>query len=192
MISIQRENPGPTWCLDEVRRRLVELVVDGTGASVTLCMELVLEAQLSGEPVAWVSAMPTSFSPQDAARSGIDTSAVAYVRVSQARSVFRAAERLLRCGAFGLVILDPGPLPSIAVGSLGPLVKLSQTHDAAVVCLTSGDEAVLGSLVSLRAHSRRRRVDAGVFECRVEVSKDKRRGPGWGSVRRYGGTEGLW
>src|SRR5206468_10846817 len=51
----------------------------------------------------------------------------------------RAAERLLRSGAFGLVVLDlAGADLNMAIQ--GRLVTLAQSHDAAVVCLTRSEE----------------------------------------------------
>src|SRR5262249_9390415 len=99
----------------------------------------------------------------------------------------RSAERLLRSGAFGLVILDLGTA-ELAMPVQGRLVTLAQTHDAAVVCLTekSADAASLGSLISLRAEATRLR-----DEITLRVIKDKRRGPGALRKAPVRGPDGL-
>ena len=129
----------------------------------------------------------------DADLSGVDVEAVVIVRVLNVFSAMRSAERLLRSGAFGFVVLDLGPNPRVPPSLLGKLVKLAQLHDAAVVCLTSalGAQSSLGSLISLRAISRRTRAGDAAFACHLEAIKDKRFGPGWSASRTYCGPPGL-
>jgi recombination protein RecA len=104
----------------------------------------------------------------------------------------RAAERLLRSGAFGLVVIDLGALAEIPIAHQGRLVTLAQAHDAAVVCITDkpADASSIGSLVSLRAEALRMRSQGG-FELSLRVLKDKRRGPGFQKSRRAKGPAGL-
>lgn len=185
---------GPSaWGLESLRGRLVELMVEGDGATLTAAFEVILEAQESGEPAAWVSATPTIFSPVDVASSGVDLSALAVVRVRNVLTAVRGAEQLLRSGAFGVVVLDLGPNPQVPSAALGKLVKLAQLHDAAVLGLTVSrrGNASLGSLVSLRVASQRARRAEGEFVLRLEALKDKRRGPGWTVEGVYGGPLGL-
>jgi recombination protein RecA len=110
----------------------------------------------------------------------------------------RAAERLLRSGAFGLVVLDlgggHGTNVEIPTAHQGRLVTLAQAHDAAVVCITekTEDTRSIGSLVSLRTEA----VRAGLlgsqgFEVRLRVLKDKRRGPGWTRAIKMRGPAGT-
>jgi recombination protein RecA len=109
----------------------------------------------------------------------------------------RAAERLLRSGAFGLVVLDlvgaAVTREGLPIAVQGRLVTLTQTHDAAVVALTDkpADAASLGSLVSLRADALRGREDGGEFGVTVRALKDKQRGPGWSWHARRRGPAGL-
>ncbi|MDB4959993.1 MAG: hypothetical protein JWO36_7562, partial [Myxococcales bacterium] len=109
-----------------------------------------------------------------------------------ATTVARSAERVLRSGAFGLVVLDLGRRAELTMVIQGRLVTLAQTHDAAVVCLSdkTNDSGSIGSLVSLRAEALRLRSDAG-FEMKVRVLKDKRRGPGFTQTTRKRGPAGL-
>src|SRR5512140_855201 len=96
------------WGLDALRGRLVELSALGATATLTTSIELVLEAQRAAEPVAGVMLGNGTFYPPDVADSGVDLAALVVVRVADTTTAARAAERLLRSGAFGLVVLDFG------------------------------------------------------------------------------------
>ena len=205
----QAEQP---WGLPALRGRLVELSARGASGTLTTATSLVHEAQTEGEPVAWIvpwippdpnangAAQATSgtFYPPDAADSGIDLSALVVVRAPSVMAVGRAAERLLRSGAFGLVVMDfasanlEAPSARMPDAVLGRLVSLAQAHDAAIVCLTEKppDSGSLGSLVSLRAETSRARTLDG-FEITVRAVKDKRRGPGWSRAIKARGPSGL-
>jgi recombination protein RecA len=190
------------WGLDALRGRLVELSARGAAATLTSAIELVGEAQRCGEPVAWVTLGHATFYPPDVADSGVDLAALAVIRVHDVVSAARAAERLLRSGGFGLVVLDfAGTTVDLPIAHQGRLVTLAQSHDAAVVCLTEkpGDAPSLGSLVSLRAEALRMSApgpgasdpaDRG-YHVTLRALKDKRRGPGWSRTRRLRGPSGL-
>jgi len=190
-----------------MRGRLVELSARGATAALTTAAELVLEAQRAAEPVAWVvpwslDTRTATFYPPDVADSGIDLAALVVVRAPSTIAAARAAERLLRSGAFGLVVLD---FASVDLESnraqrlpdqvLGRLVSLAQSHDAVVVCLTDKTQEAgsLGSLVSLRAEAMRLRSSSGSgdFEVTIRALKDKRRGPGWSKRSKARGPAGL-
>ena len=179
------------WGLAALRGRLVELSARGASATMTTAVDLILEAQVAAEPVAWIAQHSASFYPPDVAESGVDLAALVVVRVPDAMSAARSAERLLRSGAFGLVIIDVG-VGDISMALQGRLVSLAQTHDAAVVCLTekSADTASIGSLVSLRAEALRARAGKD-FDLTVRCLKDKRRGPGWTKKLKARGPAGF-
>lgn len=188
------------WSLDALRGRLIELSARGAAATLTTAIELVLEAQRAAEPVGWVTLGNATFYPPDVAASGIDLAALAVVRVHDATAGARAAERLLRSGAFGLVVLDFGGGGSsieVPTAHQGRLVSLAQAHDAAVVCITEKpcEAPSLGSLVSLRAEALRLRDRAEHsqpgYEVTLRALKDKRRGPGWSHTRRRRGPAGY-
>ncbi len=188
------ERAAERWGLSALRGRLVELSARGAVATLTAAIELVGEAQTEGEPVAWITVTrggTGTFYPPDAADSGVDLAALAVVRAPDAIAAARAAERVLRSGAFGLVVLDL--VSELSTAIQGRLLSLAQMHDAAVVCLTekSEDTPSLGSVVSLRAVALRRRVRDG-FRITVRALKDKRRGPGWTHELRRGGPAGLY
>ncbi|HUS28517.1 MAG TPA: recombinase A [Kofleriaceae bacterium] len=190
-----------SWGLAALRGRLVELSARGATGTLTAAIELVAEAQEQSEPVLWLTLQSGTFYPPDVAQSGIDLEALVVVRCQDATTAARSAERCLRSGAFGLVILDLGHSESrrgddrdLSMQVQGRLVTLAQTHDAAVVCLTekSEDTASLGSLVSLRAEAlRRREPPTSQFSVEVRVLKDKRRGPGFTKLLKRSGPAGL-
>jgi len=203
---------GP-WGLDALRGRLVELSARGPAATLTAAIELVVEAQHTAEPVAWVTLGNATFFPPDAAASGVDLAALAVVRVHDATAAARAAERLLRSGGFGLVVIDFGGGSfaqqgvqqgtqqgiEVPIAHQGRLITLAQAHDAAVVCITEkpGEAPSLGSLVSLRAEAVRLHApddktggERG-YHVTLRALKDKRRGPGWTRTTKLRGPPGL-
>lgn len=186
-----------------MRGRLVEVSARGASATLTVTIDLVLEAQRANEPVAWLMRTNGSFYPPDVAAAGVDLSALVVVRAPDATACARAAERLLRSGAFGLVVLDlvdsitperPHRADDISMAHQGRLVTLAQAHDAAVLCLTdkAADAASLGSLVSLRTEALRLRDAArSDYDISLRALKDKRRGPNWHRTLRARGPSGL-
>ena len=172
--------------LQELAGRLVELRGE---AALTAGLGLVLEAQQRGEPAAYVGAEASSFYPPDAAEGGVDLEALVVIRAREAAGPAgraRAAEELVRSGAFALVLVDLGSDETrLPPALLARLLALAQKHQAAIVFLSSGggEDAAspLGSLVSLRARTRRASVGETRLRCAIslEVVKDKRRAPGW-------------
>ena len=190
--SIERENP---WGLAQIAGRFVELSGTGSTSTLTAAFGLVLDAQLRGEPSAWVTLAQSTFYPPDVARAGVDLSALAVILVPDGLSAVRSSLQLTRSGAFGLIVVDfavkdptarmqgiPAPLQTRLVG-------LAQKHDTAVVVLTekTTERPSLGSLVSLRADVRREQIKPRApsahpvpsqYEVQLHIVKDKRRGPG--------------
>jgi recombination protein RecA len=185
--------PPARWSRAELAGRLAELSGGPAGAALTLAFGLILDAQLQGETAAWVSAGQGLFYPPDVAEGGVDLGALPVVRVQDAAEAGRAAEHLVRCGAFGLVVLDLGAAEPLPLPLQARLAKLAQRHDAAILCLTRkrGGERSLGPLVSLRAEARRERSGDGGFLCEARALKDKRRGAGWMHQESCRGPEGL-
>jgi len=209
--ALQAATVSAGWSLGELSGRLVELSGE---AALTVATGLVLQAQRAGEPAAWIARAATFF-PPDVAESGVDLAALAVVlparetedrtmmpagRSARARGArlrlvrqLRAAEQLLRSGAFGLVVLDLGSVVDLSLQAQTRLASLAQRHDSALLCLTEKDESApsLGSLVSLHVAVRRRQLPGGGFRCELRALKDKRRGPGWVAAEVYRGPAGL-
>jgi recombination protein RecA len=188
--------PAPArWGRGQLSGRLVEVSGLGAVASLTAAIGVVLEAQVDGEPVAWISLPASTFFPPDLADQGIDLDALIVIRAPSIEHAGRAADRLLRSGGFGLVVLDLGPAAkdaALPIPLQGRLVGLAQRHDAAIVCLTEKphEAASLGSMVSLRAEALRAR-DGERFTMSIRALKDKQRGPGWGHDEPATGPPGL-
>lgn len=205
------EATAPTWSQAHLAGRFVELSGGGAPATLTMATALLLDAQRLGEPAAWITPAHHHFYPPDLAANGIDLAALAVVRAPAISDVPRAAERLLRSGAFGLVICDLWTLPFDTVGAAGTartagtgaadvaiamqsrLVGLAQKHDAVVCCLTPTppEHPSLGSLVSLRGVAVRERTAPGRYRCTIHTIKDKRHAPGWDHTAQYHAPAGL-
>jgi recombination protein RecA len=174
--------------------RLTEISASVSGAPLTLTFRLVLDAQRRGEPVAWIGRKDAPFYPPDAADTGVDLAALAVVWTGNAVTAAKAADLLVRSGAFGLVVLDLGGEARLPAHATSRLAMLARQHDAAIVCLT-GKEASrpsLGPLVSLRAHTASRaRGEGGRFRCTVFALKDKRGGRTWNITEVCRGPDGL-
>jgi recombination protein RecA len=185
------------WSPAATAGRLVEL---SGPARLSMAFHLILAAQQLREPVAFVAATPSLFFPPDARDGGIDLEALVCVRVAGAGAAARAADLLLRSGAFGLVVLDLDDDHELPMALQSRLVGLAQKHEAAIVCLTekAATSASLSSLVSLRAEAWRgpaardeHGTTAGSWTCGVRALKDKRCGPGWDHAEVLRGPPGL-
>jgi recombination protein RecA len=173
--------------------RLTELSSWGNSTALTLAVELVLQSQQEGEPVAWVTAPQATFYPPDVARCGVDLDALPVVRVPDGPAAARAADKLIRSGAFGLIIVDLGSHRPIPIPLQSRLLGLVGKHQTALLFLTEkqSEAPSIGSLVSLRAQATRRQTAENRFACDVKILKDKRRGPGWSHVEMRHGPAGL-
>lgn len=196
-LGIQRgEQPSPTagrWGLDLLCGRIVELSSDGQCASMSAAVPLVLEAQRRGEPAAWVAVGRSTFYPPDLAQSGIDLACLPLVRVPDSRAAVRTADKLLRSGAFAVLVVDLGRDHHIRVPVQSRLAGLAKKHRAVLLCLTrkKRDDPSIGSLVSLRGVTRIKKTGFDRFTWVVHIIKDKRRGPGWAHEETCRGPEGL-
>ncbi len=193
---VENSQPAPPqstpWTLAEIAGRLVEISGFATSASLTLAFGLVLQAQEKNEPVGWITSAESFFYPPDAAQAGVDLAALAVVRLGAAATIPRAGEKLLRSGAFGLVVLDLGSA-DIPMALQTRLTGLAHRYHSALVCLTEKKSGTfsLGSLVSLRAQAEKKRFSANRFACFLHVLKDKRRGPTWIYEELCSGPAGL-
>jgi len=194
----QLENqPRPVldlWSRANLSGRLVEISAAGPAAALTAAVGLVHETQREGDPVAWITTLRSTFYPPDVADAGVDLASLAVVRAPDGRTAARAADRLIRSGAFGLIVLDLPGEAHIATAQQGRLVSLAQKHDTAVVCVTAkaADAPSIGSMVSLRVEAQRLAGGApGRYRCRFRALKDKQRGPGWEHAEEVRGPAGL-
>ncbi len=193
----------PSWSFDELCGRICEVRPVGAapGASdahasavLTAAVRLIAQSQSRGEPAAWISAGSPLFFPPDAAANGIDLDGVVVIRLTDGQSAAVATDQLVRCGAFGLVVVDFTTVtPSIPDGILGRLAGLARSNAVLVLflCASGGDYSALGSLVSLRALARSRSDDEGKFFLEITAEKDKKRGHSWSWAEVGHGPPGL-
>ena len=99
------------WSYGACVGRLVELSGGSAAPLLSMAFALVADAQRAGEPTAWIQGADSTFFPPDAARNGVDLNALVVVRLQDPAARARAAVRLLRSGAFGLVAMDLGTAP---------------------------------------------------------------------------------
>lgn len=189
----------PAWGLAALAGRLGELSGQGPSALLSLACGLVREAQAQGEPAAWVTPREGTLFPPDADAAGVDLAALVVVLLpaagpAPALAAARSADRLVRSGAFGLVVLDLVDTSArLPLAALSRLVQLARQYHTAVLCLTSTPAGApsLGPVVAWRAEGRRRRLGPGRFACTVRVEKEKLRGPGAEHTEVYRGPPGL-
>lgn len=187
----QRQSASRGWAFEELQGRLVELRHGAAPAALSGAFSLVLQAQQALEPVAWIVAGDSVFYPPDARARGVDLHALVVVRVHGAQNAGRAADHLVRSGAFGLIVMDLGMDAFFPTALQNRLVHGANQHQTAIVCLTEENPAQpktesLGPLVSLRATAQGT-WNGQRWACRIDVERDKRRGMGWRSeVNGYG------
>ena len=185
--DMQDQLAGGVWSLEALAGRLVELSGDGR---LTLTATLLIQAQRAREPVVWISAAQAVFFPPDMAAGGVDLEALPVIRVPSALWAARVADRSIRSGAFGVVVVDLDDGMRIGASHQGRLAGLARRHDTALICLLSHDGGG-SSMVSLRGHSERRRTGMARFRCELRALKDKCRGPGWRHAEICRGPSGL-
>ena len=207
----------PAWDLESLVGRLVE--IDGafacaasSAAVLTAAVRLVADAQRHREPVAWIHDRSATVFPPDVAAAGVDLEALPLVCVRNGSEALRAADSLLRSGAFGLVVIDLTVLPRVHL-SMPVQVRLgglARQHGSAIVMLFGPDRKSLHpkrrdgegrhrshvAMASLRVSARRERVDGADeddvrFCCVVEALKDKRIGRPWAVSWRCSPPPGL-
>jgi len=171
----------------------VELSEPCGGAALSAAVSLLAQAQMQGEPVAWVATSSSVFYPPDVAAAGIDLTALAVIHPHTLREALRATDHLLRSGGFGVVVLDLGNHPPIRMAAQSRLAAQARAHRSVWVCLTRNrtNAPSVGSLVSLRAEVRVECTGFDRFTWTLHAIKDKRRGPGWTYQGTCRGPEGL-
>lgn len=169
---------GPALAEIAAPGRVIELSGRGAVARTTTAALLLLDAQREGETTAWIQPKGGALFPPDLAAAGVDLDAlvVAHVPAERgAQELLRAAEHLLRAGAFGLVVVDLGGLRLPRGGAWqARLTALARHHQSRLVLLTDtpAHEGSLGPLIGLRIDPRRRR-DAGLLVVDPHVLKNK-------------------
>lgn len=190
--DLERPEHEARWELSTLKGKLSELSGQ-SAAGVSVALRLIAQTQQGGEPAAWIGSTSRLFYPPDAVGWGIDWEALPIIGLGDARQAARAADKLLRSGAFGLVIVDLPPRAFVPAPLLGRLMHLAETHNSALLFLTqkSPTEDSLSSLIALRAQASWASLNARRLRARLDIIKDKRRGPGHQHLEDYHGPLGL-
>lgn len=161
------------WNLETLSGRLTEIFSGRAPAGLTAALSLVARAQGQNERAAWITTVDTCFFPPDAAAGGVDLDTLGVIRLPEPKYIPTAADKLVRSGAFGLVVMDltSGPSPAAARTPSSPsprrgesrwgagsrLAGLARKHDTAVIALTDERTSTspLGPMVSLKGEARR-------------------------------------
>lgn len=153
----------------------------GASARTSTAVALLRHAQATGETAAWIQRANGPLFPPDLHEAGIDLDALVVVHIEGAQPRIgqcKAAELLLRSGAFGMIVID---LENDATGNpamtawLGRMLGLARQHDSRVVLLTEKPTHAdsLGTLVGLRVEPHRRCDARGGFFVEHHVIKNK-------------------
>ena len=141
----------------------------------------------------WVQPVGGPLYPPDLHAAGVDLDALAVVHVPAeegSAALGKAAELLLRSGAFGLVVVDLGSIPhGSRTAWQGRLLGLARQHESRVVLLTDKPSHAdsLGTLVGLRVEPRRTRGSDGSFLVEHQVLKNKSGAPVTPAMARFVG-----
>ena len=235
--DLMPHHTGERWGHQALSGYLTELVGGSDSANLSVAGRLILQAQIAGELVAWVTTRRDIFFPPDLAAAGVDLDTLPVVWAEEAGAggfasaldcagdgyiahggnsrpvdktvtsrpspgfrgklasrAIRATERLLRSGAFGLVVIDLADGYVLHPVGQGRLLRLAKQHGAQVLILRPqrADGVYGGSLVTVRAESRRERIAPGRFRCTITNIKDKREGPGWTTSEEFDGPPGVY
>ncbi len=175
-------------------------------ARMTTATSILRSVQAEGDTAAWIQSEGGPLFPPDLHLGGVDLDALVVVhvptrgersgeRASGPHLLCKAAELLLRSGAFGLVIVDlsEGAPPAGTEAWQGRLSALARQHHARVVLITDkpAQSDSLGTLVGLRIEPQRTRERPGRFVVRYEVIKNKSGRPFEPPSDLYQGPWGL-
>lgn len=176
-----REDPAPKPLSELLPPgRILEISGEEGCACTTAAVSLLNLAQREGELVAWIQRENGGLYPPDLATAGIDLDTFTCIHVPKeapGSAPLRAAELLLRSGAFGWVVLDlrNGSVPRDGARWQGRLAGILREHDARLVLLTRDGAEVpsLGPMVGLRVEPRRIMDESGLYAVRPGILKSK-------------------
>jgi recombination protein RecA len=186
--------------------RVIELSggCEGSGANArtSTAVAILRQLQAEGETAVWVQPQGGALYPPDLHEAGIDLDALVVVHIAASAATQRstglckAAELLIRSGAFGLVVIDmveATPAAATVSAWLGRMLGLARQHDSRVVLLTEKPTHAdsVGTLVGLRIESHRHRDSSGSFVVEHHVIKNKSGAPFDVAGDRYRGPDGL-
>ncbi|MBN2716128.1 MAG: hypothetical protein JXX14_09760 [Deltaproteobacteria bacterium] len=167
------------WSYTALQGRLVSLLPGAMSAPVSAVFQVIWDAQNEGETVVWIGGTQSCFYPPDAARQGVDLTAMTVVRLNTDKDMWFAADTLIRSGGVGMVIIDLAALEgrhsTQGVLSLQHrLSGLARTHNTAVIILPHRENtADNGALVSLTVKTHMTPLDLPVGTCQVDATPQR-------------------
>ena len=177
--------------------RLIELISErGPSSGSSVAAFALREAQREGSLVAWIEYEEGTLFPPDLAAAGLDLGSLLIVRTPTtggAIAIAKAAEILLRTGAFGALALDLSALKRPrGEAFLARLAALAREHSARVLILRSSRaESSLGASIALRLDAQRVRIARGRFRIEMSALKNKIGQPPPRIFRTFGAPEGI-
>jgi recombination protein RecA len=163
--------------------------VEGHGATSAI-VRLVAEAQSQGEPVAWITGATSSVHPPDLAAGGIHLHSLAFLRIkddAKQTTRLRAAELVLRSGAFALVVIEAPPAHDLPARALSRLHAMARRYNTRVVFRRCHHSKVsLGPLIGLKIHVAREIHGSQGERLSFRVQKNKARQPTSNAEMRFG------
>ncbi|MEM7448649.1 MAG: hypothetical protein AAF355_10440 [Myxococcota bacterium] len=153
---------------------IVELSSNQAQGLNSVAVSCILHMQRIGETTVWVQSTQGSLYPPDLARAGVDLDALPTVHVPPLK-LSRAAEIVLRSGAFGLVVLDLREHQPAGIAWQSRLAQMARKNASRLILLTSTDrqQPSAGPMVSLRFKPHWRRTGTAEVELVCEVLKNK-------------------
>lgn len=170
--------------LDDVKGRLCEFSSVGAQGNASVASRYVWEAQRAGAWPVWISTVGLPY-VEDLEAMGIDSQVLPVIAAPDTHRALHAAERVIRSGVCGVVVVDVGNEANVALATMGRLLHLAQRHATACVFLTARvDQHVsLSPLISLRIHCTYERHAVALADdgdapvtLGIHVVRDKRKG----------------
>lgn len=204
----RRGEGAPRWSFEELGGSLIEIVEGRAPAALSFCSSLISQAQRADVPLAWLTSGESLFFPADMRQNGVDVGALAIVRLGAAAQMLRAADALIRSGAFGLLLVDGGAALDIHPSQQQRLSRMAKKYGVVVVFLRAHLSARVAQMGKTRAKTSARssryalkaslqveasweRAAQGHFGCTLRAIKDRRCAPGWRVQEVRRGTPGL-
>ena len=196
-VSSSVAQAASRWSLSNLTGRLTEITGNARLSSLA---KIVREAQMHAGGVAWISVTGSLFFPPDFEQRGIRVRDIPVVvlpakseddKIKPGDTAARAAEILLKCGAFSLLVMDLGTHRA-GIAALGRMLRIAGVHECAVVALTEGEPA-LGSLTGLRIVTGFSRTggESETVSLSLTAVKDKQAGPSWRETEVCRAPHGL-
>ena len=135
------------------------------GAQLSAAVDWLKAAQSDRSWVAWIQGEQSSFYPPDLAAAGVDLERLLVARLPEsgrareedAHARLKAAEILVRSGAWPLIVVDLEGMTPRSLAWQGRLQRLLERHRTTLLVLrrAAAEEASLGPFVALRLELRR-------------------------------------